>query len=63
MLSRKGKIFMSLPQNLLPPNAGDLIIWHHALPHGSSPNTSTVPRVVQYINYTYVEEELNKIWM
>ena len=32
-------------------NAGDFIIWHHALPHGSSPNTADVPRFVQYINY------------
>jgi hypothetical protein len=32
-------------------NAGDFIIWHHALPHGSSPNTATAPRFVQYINY------------
>ncbi len=30
--------------------AGDLIIWHHALPHGSSPNRSKLPRVVQYVN-------------
>jgi len=29
--------------------AGDLIIWHHALPHGSSPNRAAVPRIVQYI--------------
>jgi len=32
--------------------AGDFIVWHHALPHGSSPNTSDVPRIVQYINYS-----------
>ncbi|BAU54668.1 phytanoyl-CoA dioxygenase family protein [Mucilaginibacter gotjawali] len=32
-------------------NAGDFILWHHALPHGSSPNTSSLPRFVQYINY------------
>ena len=32
-------------------NAGDLIIWHHGLPHGSSPNTHTSPRIVQYINW------------
>lgn len=32
-------------------NAGDFIIWHHALPHGSSPNTASAPRFVQYINY------------
>lgn len=30
--------------------AGDLIIWHHALPHGASPNTADRPRLVQYIN-------------
>jgi hypothetical protein len=29
--------------------AGDLVIWHQALPHGSSPNRGTKPRVVQYI--------------
>lgn len=29
--------------------AGDLIVWHHALPHGSSPNRATLPRIVQYI--------------
>jgi len=29
--------------------AGDLIIWHHALPHGSSPNNAAVPRIVQYL--------------
>jgi hypothetical protein len=29
--------------------AGDLVIWHEMLPHGSSPNRGTKPRVVQYI--------------
>lgn len=29
--------------------AGDLVIWHHALPHGSSPNSAAVPRLAQYI--------------
>ncbi len=29
--------------------AGDLVIWHHALPHGSSPNRATLPRFVQYM--------------
>ena len=29
--------------------AGDLIIWHHALPHGSSPNVEALPRIVQYL--------------
>jgi hypothetical protein len=29
--------------------AGDLIMWHQALPHGSSPNRAVRPRIVQYI--------------
>jgi hypothetical protein len=44
-------------------NAGDFIIWHHALPHGSSPNTSTLPRFVQYINYAPADEKENDIWV
>ncbi|MFC1750247.1 phytanoyl-CoA dioxygenase family protein [Pseudomonadota bacterium] len=31
-------------------NAGDMLIWHHALPHGSRPNRLDKPRIVQYIN-------------
>jgi len=30
-------------------DAGDLILWHHALPHGSRPNRGVRPRVVQYL--------------
>ncbi len=30
--------------------AGDLVIWHQALPHGASPNRGERPRMVQYIN-------------
>ncbi len=44
-------------------NAGDFIIWHHALPHGSSPNTSIVPRFVQYINYAPLDPEMKRIWI
>jgi hypothetical protein len=29
--------------------AGDLIIWHSALPHGASPNTGDRPRLAQYV--------------
>jgi hypothetical protein len=40
---------------------GDMIIWHHLLPHGSSPNHSRRPRVVQYMSlqptrYAFTEE-------
>ncbi|QSX37412.1 phytanoyl-CoA dioxygenase family protein [Shewanella sedimentimangrovi] len=30
--------------------AGSLIVWHQALPHGSSPNRASRPRLVQYLN-------------
>jgi hypothetical protein len=43
-------------------NAGDFIIWHHALPHGSSPNTAKLPRFVQYINYEPLNPEVNPNW-
>ena len=29
--------------------AGDFILWHHALPHGPTPNRHHLPRLVQYI--------------
>ena len=40
-----------------------LIIWHHALPHGSSPNHATQPRVVQYIKMTPSQWGYNPIWL
>lgn len=32
-------------------NAGDMVIWHQALPHGASRNTAHYPRLVQYLTY------------
>ena len=43
-------------------NTGDFIIWHQALPHGSSANTSSVPRFVQYINYAPLDAEVREKW-
>lgn len=43
--------------------AGDLIIWHQALPHGATPNRSRVPRIVQYINMRPPDFEESKIWV
>jgi len=43
-------------------SAGDFIIWDQALPHGSSPNTSSVPRFVQYINYMPLDADMRKEW-
>lgn len=38
------------PVKAIAAKAGDLIIWHHALPHGPSKNMTDQPRMVQYIN-------------
>ena len=43
--------------------AGDLIIWHHALPHGPSPNRGTMPRLVQYINLTPGHVPCHDVWL
>lgn len=42
--------------------AGDLIIWHQALPHGSGPNTACRPRIVQYVYMYPTDEEHRKHW-
>jgi ectoine hydroxylase-related dioxygenase (phytanoyl-CoA dioxygenase family) len=43
--------------------AGDLIIWHHALPHANSPNRATHPRVVQYIRMMPSQWGHNRRWV
>ncbi len=42
--------------------AGDLIIWHHSLPHGSSPNRAQLPRFVQYMTMRPSYWEMNPVW-
>jgi hypothetical protein len=41
---------------------GDLIIWHHALPHGSRPNRAGQPRLVQYITLFPAGAEPKRGW-
>lgn len=43
--------------------AGDFVIWHQALPHGSSPNRGKYPRIVQYINMYPFEFTENAEWL
>lgn len=40
--------------------AGDLIIWHHWLPHGASPNRAKFPRLAQYMTMYAPEPMLIK---
>lgn len=43
--------------------AGDLIIWHQLLPHGSSPNLATLPRVAQYISLRPTRWDYTPEWI
>lgn len=43
--------------------AGDMVIWHHFLPHGSSANSGSYPRIVQYLNMYPVEFKENTAWL
>jgi ectoine hydroxylase-related dioxygenase (phytanoyl-CoA dioxygenase family) len=44
-------------------DAGDLIIWHQALPHGATPNLGTLPRVVQYLTMFPSQHDVNVTWL
>lgn len=55
--------FSSFGPKSIAANAGDLIIWNHKLPHGSSPNRAKLPRIVQYINWYAPSEKLQNIWI
>jgi hypothetical protein len=43
--------------------AGDLVIWHDALPHGSRPNRARAPRIVQYIRMYPAAQEFAPVWI
>lgn len=42
--------------------AGDMVIWHQALPHGASPNRGARPRIVQYLSFNPLAQEKNPVW-
>jgi Phytanoyl-CoA dioxygenase (PhyH) len=52
-----------LGPRLIGGRAGDLIIWHQALPHGASPNRGTRPRLVQYVNMFPTRVEEHEEWI
>jgi hypothetical protein len=43
--------------------AGDLIIWHQALPHGASPNCAARPRLAQYVNMYSPAQARAREWL
>ena len=44
-------------------NAGDLIIWHQALPHAATPNLAALPRLAQYLNMFPSRHDLTVEWL
>jgi hypothetical protein len=47
----------------IPAQAGDLIIWHQFLPHGSSANHGKYPRLVQYLTMYPFMIETDEKWI
>lgn len=47
----------------VPGRAGDLVIWHQALPHCATPNRGAKPRLVQYITYLPTEHTTDNTWI
>jgi len=43
-------------------SAGDFVLWHHALPHGSGRNLAHYPRVVQYITVFPHDYGIHPVW-
>lgn len=43
-------------------SAGDFVLWHHALPHGSGRNLANYPRVVQYIKLFPHDYGIHPVW-
>lgn len=43
--------------------AGDMIIWHQALPHCATPNYGVTPRMVQYLTYFQEDYKEHDEWI
>lgn len=43
--------------------AGDMVIWHQALPHCASPNYGSMPRMVQYLTYLPEDYTASDEWI
>jgi hypothetical protein len=44
-------------------DAGDLIIWHQALPHQATANLAALPRVAQYLNMFPSQHDVTPEWL
>ena len=48
---------LALGPHRIEAEAGDLVIWHRALPHAAALNRGSVPRVAQYITMSPVGDD------
>ncbi|MFT5780299.1 MAG: hypothetical protein ACI837_003260 [Crocinitomicaceae bacterium] len=60
---RETKLLDGYEREAIAGGVGDFIIWNQCLPHGSCPNSSTKPRIVQYINYQPIDLKLQEEWI
>jgi hypothetical protein len=56
------RVDLSAQARRIAANAGDLIIWNSALPHGASPNTGDQPRLAQYVTRYPASLRLAERW-
>lgn len=56
------KIILGYKAKPIAASAGEMVIWHHHLPHGASPNRATRPRVVQYITLNPTRHAHHDAW-
>jgi hypothetical protein len=53
---------LSMTATPIPAGAGDLVIWHQALPHGATPNRSDRPRLAHYVNMYSPAMARHEVW-
>lgn len=59
----RGYAQKTLKGTTVPGKAGDMVIWHQALPHSATPNRGEFPRMVQYINYKPTDYIVATEWL
>ena len=59
----RGQDLHALGSRPIAGRAGDLVIWHDALPHGSRPNRARMPRIVQYVTMYPATRRYGDVWI
>ena len=61
-VDRRAEALRTLTMKPIAAKRGDMVLWHASLPHGSSPNRGTRPRVAQYIAMRPSRWEHHEVW-